>query len=116
RETWRRDVICPPAAVRPEDRHQVLRAGKDEDVRLLGVTILGQAFVRLSADRGDGEAPAEPERAVAGPRVVREAELELEACAARARGERDRERARSRDRVDAELLTDAANCSAALGQ
>ena len=66
-----------------EHGHQILGAGEDEDVGLLGVPIPGQPLVRLAGDRGKREAPAEAERAVAGAGVVGERELRTEAGAPR---------------------------------
>ena len=59
---------------------------------------------------------AVPEGPVAGPRVVRDRELRMEAGAARAGGKGDLEGGGTCDRVRRELLADAADRAAALGQ
>ena len=107
-----------PGSVRvlPIHRHQVFGAGEDEDVRILGVEVLRQALVGLARDRRKGKAPAEAERAVAGAGVVGQRELRAEARAAGAGGDGHRHRAGAGDRVGGELLADAADGAAALGQ
>jgi len=47
-------------------------AREDEDVRLLAVAIFRQSLFGLASDMGQAERPAEPERAIAGTRVVAE--------------------------------------------
>jgi hypothetical protein len=114
------DAVAVELVVRPVRRHQVLDAGEQEDVGLLGVPvpveIPGQAGVGLAGDRGQGEAPAEAERAVPGAGVVGERELRPEPRAPGAGGDRDRHRAGAGDRVGGELLADAADRAAALRQ
>ncbi len=52
------DVALPLSVNFFERRNQVFGAGQDEDVRLVGVPVLGQPLVRLTGDGGDGQVPA----------------------------------------------------------
>src|SRR5262249_22678244 len=50
--------------------HQIFGAREDEDVGVVRVVVLGEAFVGLAGYLRDGEVKAVPEGAVAGSRVV----------------------------------------------
>lgn len=77
-------LVLLTAAIGVEHRYQVFRAGENEDVRLLPVTVLRQTLVGFVGDRGEREVPAKTERAVASAGVVGERGLRAEAGAPRA--------------------------------
>ena len=93
-----------PVACRVQDGYQVFRAGQDEDVRLVAVTVEREPFVGLAGDRWQAQAPAEPERSVAGAGVVGELEAGCKAGPSGAHGERDRHGGGAGGRADRELL------------
>src|SRR5262249_35228285 len=103
-----------PPALDIQDRDQVLRAGQDEDVRLVPVAEARQPFVSLARDGREGYVPAEPERPVAGAGIVRQAPLRREARSSRADRQRDGQGSRAGGWVDGELLPDPANRPAPL--
>ena len=61
---WRGHVVLESCAVRLENRHQVLGAGQNENVRFFGVLILWQPLVRLPTDGRKGKAPTKAEGAI----------------------------------------------------
>ncbi len=95
--------------VLPVHGYKVFCAGEDEDVRILGVQILGKTFVGLAADRRKGKSPAKAERAISGTGVVTQRELGPETRAPGTRGDGHRHGAGTRDRIRGELLTAPAN-------
>ncbi len=102
--------------VRRGHRHEIFRAGEQEDVGLGVVVVAGQPFVRLAADLRQGQRPAEAERAIAGAGVIAEGELRAEAGAAGAGGDGHGQGAGTGNGVGGELLADATDGPAALGQ
>jgi hypothetical protein len=107
-------VRLPGRAVLHEGRHEDLRTGQHELIRLFAVDVLGEPLVGAPADRRKIDAPADAERTLALPRVVGERELGSAACARRGKGQRHRERPGPRHRVRAEGLADAADGAAPL--
>jgi hypothetical protein len=100
-----------------EHRDQVLRAGKEEHVRLLCVQVARQTFIGLARDRRQTlQAPAEPEGAVPGAGVIRKTQLRAKPRTARTRRDRDGKRTRPRHGVDRELFAYPADRPSALGQ
>ncbi len=99
-----------------EHGHKIFGVGEEEDVGLLGVTVLRQAAVGAPGDRRKAQCPAEAERAVAQTTVVCEAEAGTEAIPTGADGERNGEAARSGDGVRPDLLANAADRPASLGK
>src|SRR5262245_42451411 len=102
--------------VAPVFGYQVLGAREDEDVRVLCVDVLRQAFVSIAGDRRKGQAPAEAERTVTGAGVVRQRELLAEARTTWADGNGRSHRSSSSNRIGGELLAHAPNGAATLGQ
>ncbi len=102
--------------VRRGDGNQVFRAGEQEDVGLGRVVVAGQPLVRLARDLRQAQRPAEAKGAVAGAGVIAEGELRAEAGAAGTDGDGHGQGAGAGDGVGGELLADAANGPAALGQ
>src|SRR6266516_2124191 len=103
-------------AGRGGDRHQIFRAGEDEDIRLLLVAIERQALIGLPGDGWERESPAQAEGTVAGPGVVVERELWAEAGAAGADRNRNAQRAGAGRRLGRELLANTADGPTAVGQ
>ncbi len=106
----------PEEAISHQQGNQVLGAGEDAYVRLLGVTVAGEALVGLARDGREGHVPAQAEGAVACAGVVEQGELRRGAQAARRERERDGVRRGSRGGIDGELLVDPPNRPASLGQ
>ena len=105
------------ASVLAMHRHQVLGAGQHEHVRLVGVVVARQAFVGLAADLGQARAtsrsrtgrcphPSRSSSDSCGPKPDRPGLVAIGT----------RQRAGAGDRVGGELLADAADRAAALGQ
>ena len=94
---------------------ELLGAGQDEDVALLGVPVFREALVRGSGHRPERQAPAEPEQAIAGAAVVLEGEAGREAARLR-QAEGHGVRARARRRVGLEGLAERRQRAAALGE
>jgi len=109
-------IVQEPAAVRLEDRHQILAAGQEIDVGFFPVTIFRQSFIGLPCDGRSRQRPAETEGTVARAGIVGEGELRTEAGTAGAGGQGHHHGARAGDRIGAEFLADAADRAAALGQ
>ena len=102
--------------VEDERGDEILGAGEDEHVGLLVVGVAGEALVGLARDRRQREPPAEAERPVAVAGVVGQRQLRAEVAAAAAGLDRDLQRGGAGHRVGGELLSDAADRTAALRQ
>ena len=104
----------PVAALHDERRDEIFHIGEDEDIRFLGVPILGKPLVRLAGDGRRRKSPSQSERTITGAGVVRQRQSRTEA--ARRGGDGQRHRRRAGDRVGAELFADAVDCPATLRQ
>ena len=105
--------IPEPIRVRTRYGDEVVGASQCEDV---GVGVLRHALVAPPRDHGDGQLPAEAERAVTGRRVVPERQFQPEARPRLGQRDRNQHRRGARDWVSGELLPDAADSAAADGQ
>lgn len=103
-----------PFRVQQEGGHQILGAGEHEHVGGALVVVERQSPIGLPGDRREPDAPAQPERAVARTRVVRQRERRLKARASGAGGQGDGEAAGSGGARD-ELLADPSDRAAAFG-
>src|SRR4029453_18027158 len=85
RTRWHR-LTLPRLALLYKHRHQIFRAGEQEDIRFFRILVLGQSLIRLAGDGRKRERPTKAEGAIARARVIREGELWTEASTARRRG------------------------------
>ena len=113
-----RHALSLPLALRilNENRHQVLGARENEDVRVLRVSVLGQSLVGLASDSGQRQVPTEAKWTIAGTGVVGQRYLWPESGSPGAYIDRHCHRSSSRNGVGGELLTHAANGPTAFGQ
>src|SRR5262249_28034751 len=89
---------------------------EDEGVGFLRIGVLRQALVGLASERRQSERPAKAKRSVAGAGVIGEGKLWAESGATRTGVDGHGQRTGAGHRIRRELLADAADCPASLGE
>src|SRR5699024_8933167 len=103
-------------AVEIEHWHQIFSTREDENVRLFPILVSGQAIVGLTGDGGQGEAPAEAKRSIAGAGVIGERKLRAKARAPWAGGNRHRHGAGASHWIGSEFLAYTPDGAASFGE